>query len=245
MIMLEKLENTYLSILRFVVIAVSGLLLIVFVFLAFGSFGVFKSEPGESRTPPQLNEQVIINGLTASNADQQVSVEAAKEETKVDQNKVYYERSAKALVDFVAKNSAFNESVDPPAIVEFVQNKAKAMGEKVYVDAYAKTFADAIEKALVDKKVVEKTKTTPAIDIVNAAANTFTLEFLKKMEGEDKAIKEQQAKYAVEKIEATSKLYMAAGAFAAFLLIVFLSIFIKIERNLRKLDVVKVNLSAS
>ena len=76
---------------------------------------------------------------------------------------------------------------------------------------------------------------TTAKDIINDAMDKFTLPFNAAIEkqGRDRATFEAGA--ANRKAEGQVQLYIAGGAFAAFLAIVFLSIVVKIERDLRGL----------
>ncbi|HEY4963702.1 MAG TPA: hypothetical protein VIH90_03345 [Candidatus Saccharimonadales bacterium] len=238
--MLEKLENTYLSILRFVVIAVSGCLLIAFIFLAIGSLGAFKSAPSENKKPPQLTEQVIIKGVLAKNVSEQPAAAASdQEDTKEDPNKVQYDRAATVIGNFVSKYTTTGETVGKQAVVNIVKGKAEAQNEPEYVAAYAKTFADSMEKGLANPQVIEAVKSSSTLDVVNRAMSVFTTAFMENVRVERLAIEKKENQYSKDKVAATTSLYMAGGAFAAFLLIVFLSIFIKIERNLRKLEIIK------
>ena len=75
------------------------------------------------------------------------------------------------------------------------------------------------------------------IGIANATMKTYIDLFDKQLADRERAIPEKDAAEIARKAEATQQLYIAAGAFGSFLLLVFISIVVKIERNLRNLSV--------
>jgi hypothetical protein len=103
--------------------------------------------------------------------------------------------------------------------------------------AYAKGFSESVDKVLSDKAIESLAKNSSGIDVVNQLLNTFTEAFNAQIEEEQEKINTAKQEHMQAKAESSSNLYIAAGCFGMFLLIVFLSIFIKIERNLRNLEV--------
>jgi hypothetical protein len=74
------------------------------------------------------------------------------------------------------------------------------------------------------------------VDVINNALNLFTQKFHEQIQKENAEFAAKKEEYIAKKAEGMQSLYVAAGAFTAFLMIVFLSIIIRIERNLRHLE---------
>lgn len=239
--MLQKLENAYLMILRVVVIVTAGLLLAGVVFYGLNSFKGF-SEPSMDNQPPKVSDKDLINGLItkpSSSEGQANTSEAGADSTaqpENDENQAYYTRAAAAIANFVATHSSGVESLNKEQVVKIIKEQAESNTSPELVTAYASGFAQAVEGALASPSVAMLASQSSAIDVVNNALKSFNEQF-------DKQLAEKEARYAAEqekhlqnKAEAMQSLYIAAGAFGMFLLIVFLSIFIRIERNLRNLE---------
>lgn len=231
--MLQKLENSYLAILRFVVILVAGILLVAVAIFGVNSLKGIKSEPASIEFTPKVSEQELITGLTAKSAS--VTNEAAvtnQAEKQSNPNVVYYERTATSIVSFVAK---FNPEVtlDRSAIIDVVQSRAEHQDDPKLVSSYAKGLAESVEKTLANESVGKLVGTKTAVEVVQSALNIFDKEFKTQISKSIADQEKQERKYLTEKAEGMQSMYMAAGAFGSFLLIVFLSIIIKIERNLR------------
>ena len=235
--MLQKLENAYLAILRFVVIAVAGVLLVAVLILGFNSFKAIQFEPVEKDITPQVSEQELIKGITKKTASpQSVSPPGGGDEKKADQNAAFYERASNAISTFVSKYSGGAESVEKAQVVAITKQKAESLDDPKLVTAYAKGFADSIEKTLADPSVIKTAQTTSTLDIINTALNLFEHNFNEQIQKENEKFAVKQREYIEKKTEGMQSLYVAAGAFVAFLMIVFLSIIIRIERNLRHLE---------
>ena len=235
--MLQKLENAYLAILRFVIIAVAGVLLVSVVILGFNSFKAIQSEPVPEKVTPQVTDQEIIKAITEKPAAQaRQSAKPKDDAPTADSNMPSYERAANAIFDFVSKYSGGTESVEKGQIIEITKAKAEALDDPSLTAAYAKGFADSIEKTLADPSVIKSAQSTSTLEVVNKALNIFTSKFNAQIKKAEIAHTEKQRQYLDKKAERMQSLYIAAGAFASFLMIVFLSVIIRIERNLRHLE---------
>lgn len=235
--MLQKLENAYLAILRFVVIATAGVLLVAVVILGFNSFKAIQFEPVAKEITPQVSEQELIKGITEKPARaQNQSPENDAGTKKIDPNAIFYERASNAIFNFVAKYSGGAESVEKAQVVEITKNRAESLDDPKLVTTFAKGFADSIEKILTDPSIIKTAQNTSSLDIINKALNLFTKNFNEQIQKENARFAAEQQKYIEKKAEGMQSLYVAAGAFVAFLMIVFLSIIIRIERNLRHLE---------
>lgn len=234
--MLQKLENAYLAILRFVVIAVAGILLVVVVILGFSSFKAIQFEPESKEITPEVSAQELINGITEKTSVQpgDSHVEASHA-NKADPNAAFYERVSNAIVTFVAKYSGGAEGVEKEEVSKITKNRAESLNDPKLVSAFAKGFAESIEKTLSDPSVIKTAQSTSTLEVVNKVLNLYAQKFHEQIEKENAAFAAKQREYVEKKADGMNSLYVAAGAFAAFLMIVFLSIIIRIERNLRHL----------
>jgi hypothetical protein len=233
--MLQKLENAYLAILRFVVIAIAGVLLVAVVILGFNSFKALQFEPVAKEITPQVSEQELIKGITEKPAlPKSKSRKGDGDTKKIDPNAAFYERASNAIIAFVASNGS--DSVEKATVLELTKENAESFDDPKLVTAFAKGFADSIEKTLANPAVIKTAQTTSALDVVNKALKLFTQKFNEQIKDENAKFVAEQKKYIEKKAEGMQSLYVAAGAFVAFLLIVFLSIIIRIERNLRHLE---------
>ena len=95
-------------------------------------------------------------------------------------------------------------------------------------------LAESLDKTLSNKSVENLVAANKsAIDVVGEILDAFSQNFSSQITKSSEEQAKLDQKYLHEKAEGLQSLYTAAGAFGAFLLIVFLSIIIKIERNLR------------
>ena len=236
--MLQKLENTYLAILRFLVIAVASVLLVAVVILGFNSFKAIQFEPVAKEITPQVSEQELIKGIIEKPISQATEPVDGKSDTPAatDPNMAFYERVANAVVTFVSNHPDKGESAEKANVIEIIKKRANSLDDPKLVSAFAHGFADSIEKTLADKSVNDAAQTTSPVDVVNKALSLFTQKFNAQIEKANAEHAAKQREYVEKKADGMQSLYVAAGAFVAFLLIVFLSIIIRIERNLRHLE---------
>ncbi|MDF0377893.1 hypothetical protein [Methylophilus sp. YYY-1] len=236
--MLQKLENAYLAILRFVVILVAGLLLVAVVILVLNSMKAFKSEPIVKKAEPHVSHEFVIKQLTSKDTTKQSgNAKLGDSSPSVnDPNNKYYDQIATSLIKFVQKHAEGYESINKSKIIEYVKKQANTHTEEETKTKYAKGLASTIDKILDSPQITKMAKNQAPVDIVEKVMDSYSTEFAAQIEEEKQnAIYEQQL-YAARKAEAIQSLYIAAGAFGTFLMIVFISIIIRIERNLRHLD---------
>lgn len=237
--MLQKLENVYLGILRTVVIIASGILLLAVIMFGLGALKGFGNGPSDKPNAPNVKSEEIINKITSKNQPSNTTSapdEAPVAEENVDKNKTYYDSASKKIFEFVNRVSKGMENPDQTQVAAIIKDRAESYNSEELTSAYAKGFSESIEKILSDKGVENKASQTSAIDVVNIVLNSFTEEFNSQIQAEHERIQTEQQEHLQAKAESASNLYIAAGCFGLFLLIVFLSIFIKIERNLRHIE---------
>ena len=126
--------------------------------------------------------------------------------------------------------------MDKERVVDVTKGRAEVYESEELVTAYAKGFAKAVPKILADKKIESLARNTSAIDVVNQVLNTYTEEFNGKIDAEHKRISDARDDHLQAKADSVRNLSLAGACFGLFLLVVFLSVFIKIERNLRNLE---------
>jgi hypothetical protein len=236
--MLQKLENVYLDILRFVVIAVAGVLLVAALILGINSL-MAVLEPMPKETTPQVSEKELIEGITKKPTvpqSQSKSHNVDENTKKIDPNTAFYERASNAISTFVTKYSGGKESVDKSQVVEVIKERAESFDDPKLVSAFAKGFADSIQKTLIDPSVIKIAQTTSTVDVVNEALGLFTQKFHEQIEKANEEFAAKQEEYTEKKAEGILSFYFAVGAFVAFIMVVFLSVVIRIERNLRHLE---------
>lgn len=260
--MLQKLENAYLAILRFIVILVAtGLLIAVAVFGA-DSFKLLSDAPKYEDFVPSVSEKGVIEKVSAKeDAPKAPHGDASKpnEATQKDPNQLHYDRLVTTISNFIQKyqkpaepnrriefdeNGIPHEVVDQPAPVsinkEWLANHLKercnTFEEDTRIAACAKGLADVMEKALADKKVIARAQATSATNVVDQSIKAYIDAFQTSIDEHEEKVNEAQAEHTVGQAKAMSSLYWALGSLGAFLSIVFLSVLIKIERNLRPLN---------
>lgn len=241
--MLQKLENAYLAILRGAVIVASGILLNGFVIYSLAALKGFGDGPSEAVAPPKVNSDALVEKMTASKSMSEVNQNADERETSspeaVEPNQKYYDLAAKTIGNYAVRVSGGSVVLDENNVDEIIKGRAESVrseGEEL-IAAYAKGFSDAVGKVLADKKIGELARKSSAVDVVNQLLNIFSEEFNSQIQAEEDRIAAANIEHSLAKVESASNLYFAAACFGMFLLIVFLSIFIKIERNLRHLEV--------
>jgi len=180
-------------------------------------------------------------------------------------NLAEFDRAASAIVAFVGKHGQGVQTLDKERVMPVLYKRADPYANSDDAKPFAEGLALAMEKSLGDPKVValiepvgarqavaaasspeegnEEPQQAPQgrgfkvspIDVLNNTLEVYVSSFEKRVKERDEA-KSQAAVEAVRRQEtAMTQLYMAGGIFGAFLFLVFISIVVKIERNLRVL----------
>ena len=235
--MLGKLENVYLAILRFVVIVIASVFLMAFLILGFSALKTMPSKLVLPEVTPEVSAQDLIKGITEQPAASEGEPQKKPEETKKpDTNAVFYTRAVNVIATFVTKNSDGTLNIDKDKVTVTIKQLAEAEKEPRIIAAFAKNFSESIEKTLADPSVIKVAKDTSPLDVVNKIISLFVKNFDEQIRDENIGMAADQQEHDARKAAAMQSLYIAAGAFGIFLVIVFLSIIIKIERNLRYLE---------
>jgi len=291
MSIIQKLENSYVAILRVVVIITASLLLI-----AAAVFGVLSLKgmlPGaedkiqvKSVDPKDVLAEVVPGDKLPKNSTSEKP--AAQEKDKKNPYQAEYDKTFTVINGFVTTTSKNTIKVEKEHLFSVLDQRLGQFDEDEVKADYIQGLAAAFETSLSDKRIIariEKPLTAkprqvavpaprperepaPAPAEVDADGNVIeapaaepkpapepVVEELPYKESPlvvvdevltayDKMFREkvaeataQHGKAAMEKMEAkasaTTRMMVAAGLFAAFLLVIFLTIAIRIERNLR------------
>lgn len=247
--MLQKLENIYLGILRGVVLVISGGLLLGTIVFGINALKVISGPPTFNPYTPSIEpkteykqsliEQYQPQGSTQDNSTTENATGNAsptfQEPAQEDPNQAHYEAVANIIDEFVTAVSGEPDGVNVDFVINHVRSRAEAYNSYHHTNAYASDVVPSVRTVLEDERVIEVANNQNMFDIVNDVLDDFNRQFDQALDAEDRRRSQAQRQHVQDKIDGMQSLYVAGGAFGAFLLIVFLSIFIKIERNLRHL----------
>ncbi len=277
MSVLKRVEEAYLEVLRFIIIAAASLLLLGAIVVAGLAASNWSShgDTGESANvpikPEDVTSKVVANKADATPAKETPALDAASSTKKVDPNQAFHERTAVAIFNFVTKYGKGVETIDKPSVLDVARAKSAQYSDAAVAAEFAQGLAVTMEKALADPKVIKlvelappaakpaATASAPAaaagteeviegadqpvarpfkespIGIVNDVLGTYMHLFAEKVDKKAQEKAQAEIDEAARKATALTQFYFAAGAFGAFLMLVFISIVVKIERNLRAL----------
>jgi hypothetical protein len=230
--MIQHLENFYLATLRFVVILIASLLLIAVIVLGWKATSVLHPAPAPIKQAPVVSQVELKKAvLMAENAPESAAPISGSSTSDPDQ--MYYDRTGLAVKRFFDQHFPGAYNIDQKRIAGLVKERADAYPTAELTDAYAKNLASNVETLLSDRDLIALTKSNEPGPVIERILSSFSDEFDRQVKSTNADNESMQDKYLSEQTAAQRSLYTAAIAFGAFLLIVFLSIIIRIERNLR------------
>jgi len=252
MSILNKVENAYLTILRLVALTGATLALILAIGLGISAASKLltkapKDEPSTelitAQNKPSLDAFIAQNKSNVNTPEKTDSPNKPEDEIKnsdldsaamnfsnyymgvfegstLDHNKVR-EAMIKGAITFhdETKNAYFK------SLNEFSAELLKKIAEQ-------KTLFTATQAAGQD------VNTAPGFIDIDSAIKWHFYQFSAMAEKNKAEAEQKQQEYASTKESGTQELYIAAGSFGAFLLVVFIFIIIKIERNLRGISAI-------
>lgn len=266
MSMIQKLENSYLGVLRVVVIAASSLLLVAAIALGIWSVkGVLPAtetvvdiEPVE---PREVLEQVLPEEKKLAQASGQSTPGKGVVKIVNADRQAAYEKIYTMSAAFIGKFTGNVQTINKNSFFEYLDAKLSqydseevraqylsgltgvvdASFKSVRITAMAGTPATAtatsgepVPEAGVADLAMPPVNDKP-INMVGSVINSYTELFAKKIAAAREKKEAAAAEMSERKAAAMTQLYLAGGLFVLFLLVVFLSIIIKIERNLREI----------
>lgn len=261
MSIIQKLENSYLGILRVVVIAGASLLLIASLALAGWSVqGVLPSpEPKTDAVtvdPRDVLKQVAPEEMkSAQSSVQPASSNAGVKMTNAAQIAASEKLYAMAAA-FIGKFSGNVQTINRNGFFEYLDTRLNQYDSDEIRAQYLLGLASAMDASFkslrvnaiagspmpasndagaeADASPVPQVNDKP-INMVSSVIGSYTEQFNKKLEAARTRQQASLARMQAEKADAMMQLYVAAGLFGLFLLVVFLSVLIRIERNLREI----------
>lgn len=235
--MLQKLENTYLEILRVFVIITSGLLLIGAILFGLSSLKGFGNGPEREEFTPEISHETIKEELIFeeknSDTPQQESSAPLSQQEVIDPNQKYYEGTADTIKEFVVTVDD-KDTIDRDSVIEILRERAEGYSARL-TSAYASGLNEYTNNMFSDGEVIEKARKEGVFNVLNKVLHSYTEEFNEQLNQADNRFAQERQEHRQDQANAMTNLYISSGAFGAFLFIVFLSIFIKIERNLRNI----------
>ncbi|AXE33611.1 hypothetical protein [Chromobacterium phragmitis] len=232
--MLQKLENAYLAILRFVTLLVAGALLIAAVVMAINSLRGGANEPEQAKLEPKVSAEQILQAISP---EAPPNKDAAKKEPETADPLAHdYQRTAKAISRFIDKTHPGLGPLDQDSLLGALHSRSEALKKPEHAPAFVKGMADTMEKLFAAPAAAKAVKAQDPFDFINGALDHYTEQFENQADAIEVKNAERIANYQQEQADSAKNLYFAAACFGAFLLIVFQSIIIRIERNLRCLE---------
>lgn len=133
---------------------------------------------------------------------------------------------------------AMEKTLADPAVVKLIEPQAAVAP---VAPAVAASVAEGEpEEPAPEPAPRSATRKVSPVDVVNDALSTYEAAFEKRVKDRSQAQIDAAAEEARNKATAMTQLYMAGAVFGSFLLLVFISLLVKIERNLRALTVAPV-----
>lgn len=241
----NKLENTFLGILRIVILVVLAVSLVGAAVLGImgakdlgASEGSYKAEKVDNKALLQELKKV----LEANPAASQPAPSTEKPQAPKADNKALEEelnKQLKTVSEFLAQ---FDKNLNnPEAFKSGLRRKATTLAldpkSEASVLDYAKGQTEFFTLALADQEIIATLKKKNDEDLLGKYFSTAVdlyPDFFESQQAKRKAFEVEEAgRVLAAKAGAMMKLYVAAGLFGAFLLISLILVLVKIERNLR------------
>jgi hypothetical protein len=253
MTMLQKLENTYLSILRFTVIVIAGLLIVCAVIFTARGIPALKDVPRSKIDAPQITADEM-SALMTTDKQKKVSTSAAAASTSTAKsdsiNEAHLDKIVGVISTFASDKSGGLIDLDAPRVKEIVRQAANDQDTPELVTAYLENLAAFAEKTFYSPQVqsllgakganqaADVNTAAPVardaiFNVINMLLTKYREKFSESVNNKRKENAAAALQHAEAKVNAQLSLYLALGSFVIFMLVVFMSIFIKIERNLR------------
>lgn len=259
MSIIQKLENSYLGILRFFVVAGSGLLLIAAIALGGWSLKGILSQPEPVRENLSVEagdvlKQVAPEQMKAAQASGQPDAANAGAGMANPAQLAASEKIYAMAAAFIGKFGGNVQTINRNGFFEYLDTKLNQyeseevrtrylLGLTNVMDSSFKSLrVNAIAGSPMTVAAVEPGEDAPVVQVndkpinmVIAIIGSYTELYNKKLEAARarQQVRAEQAQS--DRAAALMQLYVAGGLFGLFLLAVFLFIVIRIERNLREI----------
>lgn len=256
----NKLENTYLSILRYVILAIATISLVAVVIAGVMAVTAALSKPPKAPENIKFEDQAkdFKKGFTVEDfkkddlpkAEETSSQEPAgtpAEKPKDDQFRSLIENSTSKIADNImayqrtVHNVDFNKEKLQVFLMNYPSNAGVRRAKPVFAFYFETLLAlsgDLAKQAPEIAKLPEEKKVNlDKLLVWHSKQVTKTVESVDKANAQRSAeFQKQQERYIEKKTSTFAYASFAGGAFGTFLIIIMLSILVKIERNLRPLQ---------
>lgn len=230
---LQNIENFYLAILRVVVIGVAGLLLAAVVYFGLNSIGATSPAPAEVPTNPQVSSEAFKKALMGEAGISNTTTDTVRPPEGNSGIREEYVKVANILDEYYAKELSYSGGLNEGALAEWYSQSGEIFSTEELNQAFAAGFLARVTEVVADENFRKWMVIKEPEDALSEIISVYKADFDKQVEEARAANEEAQIEHAAKKAESLQMLYVAGAAFLAFLLIVFLSIIIRIERNLR------------
>jgi len=257
MSVINRLEVKYLNILRGVVIFAASISLILAIAMGLIGGSNFLHMTGSEEKAKEVSSEDVIKNLSPKSEDKKSQAEKTTPKNDNPTEDPYqkdYESIAEILINFTRNTPSTCEKVFiKDKLIDYLKLKTdfrNAEHKKLYVRGLRRDLPDILKSKVVldrakqvapssiaedpNNQTNADTKNCPieiAVDVLHAYLDVARKNIkLAEQENQDRAAA------SIEKIaSSTTQLYIAGGAFATFLIIAFILILVKIERNIRDL----------
>ena len=235
-----KLENSFLGILRVVILIVLTVTLIGSLIFGFMGLSNLNASPSKYEyKDPNIKE--MVNEIKKSLEEKPVpsnTEEPKKDEPKKNEKlESEIDKQIKLITELLQR---YNEKLSNPevfrnALKRRAENLAFEPKKESSVLKYASGQTELFEKVFTDKDILailDKKKEVPPL-FFETSITVYPKYFSNQQEEKKKFDMEQESEVIEQKASAALYLYIAAGKFLTFLLISLILVLVKIERNLR------------
>lgn len=283
MSLIQKLENSYVAILRVFVIVIATILLVVAAIMGVSSLKGMLPVSQEKVDVAVVDPKDVLAEVAPG--EKRAVTDGDRHSTEPNQPKsnpyaADYDKAYTAVASFVTKTSRNTLDVDKTAFSKLMDQNLAGYDEADIKASYISGLAAAFSTSLSDKRLIgrvekpvsakprqvatpvpapaadeangeqmtldqpapapepvaeEKPYKESPYDVVNEVLGTYNKMFTQKLA----EAKEKQEASVAERIEAkataSTRMYVAVGLFGSFLLVIFLTIAIRIERNMREI----------
>lgn len=233
--MIQKLENTFLAILR------AGVILIAIVMIAATVFF------GVSALPALGISGAVKQEATAVSASDVIGLMLPKKEVLITQEAmsaradpepvkpvVVYQADVEKIAASISKFVTANGGTPAPndVIASLIHDHIDVFDADALKVAYAKGLAGSIDAIFANGEVSRKAK-SDVVATVQAVLKSHHEAFVKKAMEAEKATEKAERESAKKKSDAEMALYVTGAALFAFLIAACLLVIVRIERNTR------------
>lgn len=232
-----KLENSFLSLLRVVILVVLSISLLGAVYLGLSGLSDMNAKP-EDYTLQTPNQQTMIEALGASLKDDAPANSPSQQEAPSEaQNKSLDEEIAKQVELINKFLDRYQLSLNSP---ERFGSRLKNNAEKFAFDksdagqlAYAQGQTQLFQAVFSNEALMTAVTREKLDDFFELVTSVYPDAHKAELERKAEFEAEQEAQALSTRAGSMMKFYAAGGMFASFLLISLILVLVKIERNLR------------